>query len=218
MSADGEFQLAMDYKGRRYVSATAGLRAFAHDLNEDADLLAPELKAELLVFLRSIATDLGRQHGSAYPSTGPGRLSRRSGRAQRSIMESVRVFGGKTLESVGGEIGGVGYLRIHEFSGTVKARRSKYLTIPLPAALRANGTAIKPRARDWPNTFVITSKKGNKLIVQRRGKEIVPLYVLKTEVRIPARLGMRARIQRDAPVFSDRALDRMHKRLLRNHA
>ncbi len=83
----------------------------------------------------------------------------------------------------------VKYARIQDEGGVIKARNKKYLTIPLKG--------VKMRARDYKDTFVITSKSGNKLICMSnwrkvRGGEnsrrggLVPLFLLKTEVHIPA--------------------------------
>jgi hypothetical protein len=66
-------------------------------------------------------------------------------------------------------------------------------------------------ARDWDNTFVARSKKGNLIIFQRRGVQITPLYVLKTSVKIPARLGMGQTLNIGIPYFVERAMDRIVK-------
>ena len=81
---------------------------------------------------------------------------------------------------------------ILETGGTIKAKRGKYLAIPLPAALTKAGAPRKGKTspRDWPNTFVNRSKKGNLIIFQKKGKRArdqrpTPLYVLKKQVKIP---------------------------------
>ena len=78
------------------------------------------------------------------------------------------------------EIGssGVIYARILEKGGTITPKKAKWLTIPLPG--------VKGRASNYPDSFVIKSKSGNLLIVQKKGKSgIVPLFVLKKKVKIP---------------------------------
>lgn len=72
------------------------------------------------------------------------------------------------------------HARIHETGGTVRPRNSKYLAVPLTAAAR------RRRPRSWGKAlFMITSRKGNKLLVRKRGKRgITPHYVLKKEIRI----------------------------------
>lgn len=217
MQADGLFEFGVEYKGRRYESAAVGLEALARNLGGGMDGVADAIKAELLDFLRDTANDLIEFHSADWSPSGMGgpALKRRSGRALRSIAESVQVTG-DNIDNIRGMIGGVGYLKIHEYGGTINAKNSRYLTIPLPPALRANGTPKMKSARDWPNTFVITSKKGNKLICQRRGKQVVPLYLLRRSVRIPARLGMRRRLMRDAQVFTDRAMHAAYKQVIAN--
>lgn len=217
MSVDGTFTLGFEVRGRRYASAAVGLQALARNLNRSLKGVDVEIKREMRVFLQSVAQDLAAFHGSDWSPGGEpsARLKRRSGRAIRSIVSSVKVRG-SSISSIRGEIGGIGYLRIHEYGGTVTAKNSRYLTIPLPPALRANGTPIKKRARDWPNTFVITSKKGNKLICTKRGGALVPLYLLKKSVRIPARLGMRRRLLRDQKTFADRAMAAATTRMMAN--
>ena len=52
------------------------------------------------------------------------------------------------------------------------------MTVPLPG--------VKGRARNKKNTFVLKSKSGNLVIMQRKGKKkLKPLYVLKEKVKIP---------------------------------
>ena len=82
-------------------------------------------------------------------------------------------------------------LALQELGGVIQARNVTYMTIPLKAALKPDGTPKRLRARDWQQTRVITSKRGTLLIVQRRGPKDVPLYALKKTVRIRARLGLR---------------------------
>lgn len=77
----------------------------------------------------------------------------------------------------------VPYARIQEYGGVVNAKPGGWLTVPLPAALDARGVAR--RARTYPNTFIQRSRRGNLLIFQKQGKEIVPLFVLRKQVRLP---------------------------------
>lgn len=88
----------------------------------------------------------------------------------------------------------VPYARIQETGGTIRAK-DKLLSIPLPRALTKAGvlrnTAAELRAKG--NTFVQRSRAGNLLIFQRGKKksrtsaaELIPLFVLKREVVIPA--------------------------------
>ena len=90
---------------------------------------------------------------------------------------------------------------LQEFGGIIRARNVTYMTVPLKAALRPDGTPKRLKARNWENTRVITSKNGRLLIVMRQGRRWVPLYALKKTVRIPARLGLRRELKRQHPAL-----------------
>lgn len=216
MSGLPDLVLELDYRTVRYNAAVKGLQAFEKNLGHSMKGTSKELTEELRTYLGSVADDLARYHSRPYTGEkNSTRLFKRSGRAMRSIRSSVRVRG-TTLDNLTGSIGGIGYLRTHEFGATVRAKSAKYLTIPLPAALHANGTPIHRSARQWQNSFIIRSKNGNLLIVQRRGKSLQPLYLLKEEVTIKPRLGMREHLQKRVPLFVDRSVARMHSRMLKN--
>ena len=70
---------------------------------------------------------------------------------------------------------------------TIVPRRAKKLAVPLPAALTPAGV---PRGspRSFPDTFIKTSKAGNLIIFQSQDDGgILPLFVLKDQVNVPAR-------------------------------
>ena len=74
----------------------------------------------------------------------------------------------------------------HEYGATIRPKRARYLTIPLPAAKDSRGVA--PPARTFLDTFVARSKAGNLILFQRAGTGIVPLFLLHPgPVRIPPR-------------------------------
>lgn len=83
----------------------------------------------------------------------------------------------------------------------IRARNVTYMTIPLKAARKPDGTPRKVRAREWRNTRVIRSPRGVLLIVQKRGRRDVPLYALKKQVRVRARLGLRKEMGKQQGVF-----------------
>jgi len=81
----------------------------------------------------------------------------------------------------GGYVGmnSVVYADIQERGGTIHAKK-KFLTIPFPG--------IKGRAANFPDSFIIKSKKGNLIIAEKKGKGgIRPLFLLKPSVTLPAR-------------------------------
>ena len=190
----GEF--TGSYKGTLYGKPEEAVEALLGDFDILEEVAIPRaLATSLRRYLNLIAGRLASRHGGPWPTaTGTNRLSSRSGAGVKSILESVdvKVHAGE----VTGHIGGIFYLGTQEYGGVIRVKRSKYLTIPLPAALDARGVPLKKRAREWANTFVKRSKAGNLIIFQKTASGIVPLYVLKKRVTIPKRLGMRDELVR----------------------
>lgn len=211
-----DFTLEFEFRNQRYKQAEAGLRALGKSIESSPQRLSKALRDHLHLFLTEVARAMAERHGSPYPGgTSARTLSVRSGFARQEILNSVAVTGDQ-LATIQGVIGGgkAFYLKTHEYGATITPKKSKYLTIPLPAALNANGTPKKKSARDWNNTFVATSKAGNLIIFQRVGSKIVPLYVLKKSVTIKPRLGMREALQGGIPYFVDKAVDAMLKEIV----
>jgi phage gpG-like protein len=137
---------------------------------------------------------LGQRHAGLGVTDAPGGLRRQSSNLFRSINGTVKsVSGAKSVDvrlSAGGGAGRgmVKYAAIHEYGGTITAKRSKYLAIPIHPSLKtAAGIAKVPGPRSVPGLFFITSKKGNHLLVKSVGKNIEPWYLLRKSVSIPAR-------------------------------
>ena len=203
------FELNFEFRNKRFRDAERGLRVFVQELNKDWDGAAKILSGEIKTFLDSVAQALAQRHSGAWAGgTTDKTLSRRSGNLVASIEKSVRI-NGTTFGDLEGHISAAFPGIVHEFGATITPKKGKFLTVPLPAALDGRGIPYRRRARDWDNTFVARSKKGNLIIFQRRGTQIVPLYVLKTSVKIPARLGMRETLNIGIPYFVERAMDRM---------
>lgn len=133
-------------------------------------------------------------------------LKVRSGKLRQSI--GSRVFASETgITGLAGSGVRSGkrmiYANIHETGGLITAKKAKYLTIPLDAAKTPAGAPRKPKARDWQNTFVLRTKGGELMIVQKNGKKgIIPLYILKKSVNIPKRR------------YLSRTLEQMQNRIL----
>lgn len=203
--------LEVKYKGRRYKDAEAVWKEASKELGKEWDGAAKDVSRELRDILQDVIRSVAAQHGTPWPDgTTQTTLSSRSGRLVRALLRSVKVKG-STVNTIEAEIRLTGYAPIHEFGGTITPKRGKFLTIPLPAALDGQGVPKMRRARDWPNTFVAKTKKGNLVIFQRRGAEIIPLYVLKTSVTIPPRLGVREAVNKKLPYFRSRLADRLVK-------
>lgn len=217
-----EFTLSFDYQDVRFASATKGLLALGKQLDANFKRLPANIRSQLKDFLDTTKLAMEKRHNRTWsprrknPSGQAGRLNRRSGRLMKSLR--VRVFpGSKTIEQVAGEIGTQSpYAGVHEYGATIRPKRSKYLAIPLPAALDSRGVPKRRGPRSWKNTFVAKSKAGNLIIFQRRRgvKGIIPLYVLKKEVTIPPRLGLGDTITRGIPVFQDRLFDKLVEQML----
>jgi hypothetical protein len=99
---------------------------------------------------------------------------------------------------------GTQYARVHvgPFGQvtTIRAKSGKFLAIPLMAARTPGGDARgAPRSGMWGETFIARSKKGNLILFGKRiaqkgahaGEtrgDVVPLFVLKKEVKVKARV------------------------------
>lgn len=215
--------LEFEYRGKRYKNAEKGLQALSGSILP-IERAGPAVSKELRRILDGLADAMGEQHGGSWPGgtssvgASPGSLSRRSGALTESIKRSVHVSGNLSSEITGLIGSDLVYARAHEFGARIRARNSKYLTIPLRAALNSDGTPKRRRARDWDNTFVQTSKAGNLIIFQKRGRKIIPLYVLKETVTIPPRLGLGDALRKGAPDIGDRLIATILKEIVKPKA
>jgi len=85
----------------------------------------------------------------------------RTGRSRRIMFSGIRVFG-TTFASLRGHIIGPDYIRAHNEGAVIEPKRAKALAIPLPPAMRADGTPKLPGPRSWRNvqrTFIYKSRK-----------------------------------------------------------
>jgi hypothetical protein len=206
---------SFEFRNKRFKDAESGFRAFAQAIKQNWEGSAKVLSAELREFLDGVADALAQRHGGAWPGgTTTNTLSRRSGAMVQSIVESVQV-NGRAFDKITGQIGGSMIAAMQEFGATITPKTAKYLTVPLPAALDSKGLPRKKSAREWDNTFVARSKAGNLIIFQRDGAKIVPLFVLKTSVTIPPRLGMRKTLDTGIPYFVERAMDALVRELMK---
>jgi len=207
--------LGLRVGSRFYPRASDGFAALGRELNEAEKRLPAKLRDELRKHLQLISQQLAAKHSGAYPGgTSSNSLSSRSGNLVRSLKEGMRVSG-TSIANITATITGTSYMFIHEYGGTLRPTRAQYLTIPLPAALNPDGTPKYVSARQWNNTFVGESKRGNLLVFQRRGRNIVPLYVLKKEVKIAARLGMREAISSGLDAYMLSLVDELWKDVMR---
>jgi len=208
------FTISFEFRNERFQQASKGLLAFGNRVQVSWREVGGVLKTELTNYLNVVARALAQRHGNPWPDgTTESSLSRRSGALLESIQASVRVYG-STLKDIHGTIGSDRvYARIQEFGGTIVPKHAQFLTVPLPAALNPDGTPIKQSAREWDRTFVIRSKKGNLLIVRKVGADLVPLYVLRTEVVIPPRMKLKTTLEAGLPYFVDRSMEAMLRKM-----
>ncbi len=211
--AKPEFSLTFEYGGKRFTDAARGLNAFADAVYVPLDDLGPEVKKVFKDILDTVADAMKQRHSDGWSPTrkGPlgdraGRLAKRSGKMVKSIQRSVKVKRLNKKEVIGA-IGGNVAARTHERGAVIRPRKKKFLAIPLPAALDSRGVPKKTKARDWPNLFVVTSKKGNLLLVRKKGAGIEPMYLLTKKAVIPRRLGLQATLTKAAPTFNDLLFD-----------
>lgn len=98
------------------------------------------------------------------------------------------------------------YASIHDEGGIIRPKKKKFLTVPLPAALTPAGV-LRGKATSFKNTFIDKTDDGDLIIFQNKNKgegkedEIIPLFVLKKKVEIPARKWFSSAVDDTADVF-----------------
>jgi len=104
-------------------------------------------------------------------------------------------------DSYTGEVGtGVGraknvvYAYIQDKGGTIR-KKDKMLTIPLGDT--------KGVIKNFPDGFFVKTKKGDILYCYRAGKKLMPLFLLKDEVNIPATLWFTSVMEKRGPVLKE---------------
>jgi hypothetical protein len=120
-------------------------------------------------------------------------LQMRSGRLAKSLYAGVKVNGSRVNE-VTGIYRGIYYSRLHEYGGVLRPTNAEVLTIPMPDALRANGTPKLSSARAWKRfgTFSYTSKKTGRgyLVYKNSAGKLVFLYMYVDKSRYKRKLGL----------------------------
>lgn len=179
-----------------------------------------EVGGGLILMLNRVADNIEERNGGRWPLSGntfgtvPDRLSRRSGRGIQSIRDSMKVdmaHAGGFASELSGSIS-TGTMTVHEEGATITPKKSRYLAIPLRAALNRNGTPQRSGPRQWPNTFVMRTRRGGLMIVQRlHGDRIQPLYLLARKSVIPPRLRMGETIEANLPYFKSKAIAAIEK-------
>lgn len=112
----------------------------------------------------------------------------RTGRSRQIMFNGIRAFGAN-FNSLRGYIVGPDYIRAHNEGATITPKRSRALTIPLPAAQRADGSPKLPSARSWQNvlrTFIYKSKRTGQAYIAYKNSagELTLLYLLVDEAQL----------------------------------
>lgn len=176
-------------------------------LRKAAEQLSPALRqsvlkianAEMLDYLKRVQHALRQKHSTPYrPGSRPigDGLFKRSGRGLDAINRAKVTASGRKVEA---SFRLPKHLAQMEFGGIINAKK-RYLAIPLPAALDANGMPLRFSPRQWKQTFVVEGSRGL-VICTRRGLSVVPLYALRRSVFIPERLGLRKELREEAEAF-----------------
>lgn len=124
----------------------------------------------------------------------PSKLAVRSGKLRNSVralkprMTATKINGGIVF--------GTNYASTHvgkKGSKTTITAKDGYLTIPLDAMKTRAGASRGSAHGAWvkghyQDTFVKNSKAGNLILFGKNDKKITPLFVLKKQVKIPARI------------------------------
>ncbi len=197
--------LSFKFRNKQYVTAEAGLYAFAADLDKRFTKVPIAIKGELREYLRAVVKALKQRHGKPWPGgTSSKTLAKRSGDGRNSIK--VRMGRGRKLDSISGGVE-IGFpMSVHEKGATIRPKRSRYLAVPLPAALDKRGVPLRSGPREWDNTFVQANGSGDLLIFRREGRNITPLYILKNQVKLPPRLNAEKTLRGGTGLFVDKAM------------
>lgn len=127
-------------------------------------------------------------------------LRSRRGSIYKQIMSGLRPRGSRYPSTVSVTFMFRPWMAIHETGGTITPTEKKYMTLPMPAALRVDGRVKRLNAAGWKSygTFVFTAKSGNKFLVykDKYTKRLVFLYFLADRVEMKRRLFLREAILR----------------------
>lgn len=123
------------------------------------------------------------------------KIKKRSGRMFATLRAGPRVTGAG-VDSLTGTYYGSGAAKIHEYGGTIRPVKAKALAIPMPAALRADGTPKLSGPLAWKrrhNTFIYRNKSTRRayIVYKKPSGGLTFLYRLVDKVTIKPQLGLR---------------------------
>lgn len=164
----------------------------------DLSMVAGKARTAMNKALASWGGSYWRRLGKERLSGRPG-LNRRSGNLSRDWVVETSGEADEMSVTVRTQGAANAYAGIQETGGTIKPKNGRYLWIPLAANLMSNGMAHltpsqaiqQPHFIRWDRGPVFFGKspvkQSKKSFAENFG--IVPLFVLKTSVTIPARMG-----------------------------
>lgn len=202
------------YNGKSYPSLDAAIAAACKEIEVNLLSFPPILRQEFLEFLQRITQNTVK-YFIPFSKRNRGQqkdMQMRSGKTRSQILASPEVKDvGRGLYF--GYVGGPKHLEINEFGGIQGPKAGdKFVYIPLDAALNARGLPIAKDPRNWKNTFIRKTRRGNLIIFQRRASgRPVPLYLLKRNVKIPPRLRMTRAIISASPYFERKVMDALER-------
>lgn len=141
---------------------------------------------------------------TVHDARNDGSMPYRTGRGYRQMLRGVRVYGTR-FHNIRAHIIGPDYMVTQEKGATIRPVRAKALTVPLEAALKADGSPKLPGPRSWQNiqnTFIYRSKETGRgyIAYKSQGRGLVLLYALVDEVELRSYTGFMANSwKRNAP-------------------
>jgi hypothetical protein len=182
------------------IDATTNIKQVEQKIKQITPKLLTETKKIFTINSQLLVGHIRKRHMTG--GTTDTRLRNRSGHLSKStksepVTHAIGIIkGGVSFGTIyaGVHIGPKGRVT------TIRPKKAKMLTIPLPAAqTKAGVTRGSARSGRWGETFIAKSKKGNLILfgkkVMQRGARagqtagnIVPLFLLKKQVKVKTRI------------------------------
>lgn len=146
------------------------------------------------------------------------KLKSRSGRMRLALLNGIRVTGTR-MDTIRGAVVGPAYIRAHEYGAKIRPKSARALTVPLPAALRPDGTPKFRKATSWRRygSFIFTSRRtGQKYIAYKNAQgSLILLYVLVQLTVLEPKLGLRTTFNKMTGALLARLASIVYEEMLR---
>jgi phage gpG-like protein len=145
-------------------------KAIAHGVDGAAQELASRVRASLTKTAAGTPSAVGSPPSRQTSSLHDGITWHRDGKGARvGVLKSIK------------------YAAIQEFGGVITAKNRRLLAIPVHPKAKARAR-MRRGPRSFAFLFMVKSKKGNWLLVRRKGKKGIEVYyVLKPSITLPPR-------------------------------